>query len=234
MLSGCAHQAERDRASAAAARSTGLNSQAQLRPARKVGTAQGRKTSACDDARGRGNGWSSSSARIRPKTNCRTTRAAGPPEGVRRARGRNCRSPQQLAEMIEPDEAAAERVEQLDVAEGIGDAERQRHQHHRDDQDQRRRAVEIGLERAARRASRGLRCAAVGERRSGHRPCSRAALAPSWLASGRRPCRSTADPVASDYLLREELLLGLGQVVGPLLGQLLRRDARRAGPPGWS
>ena len=48
------------------------------------------------------------------------------------------------AEMLEPDEAAAERVLELDVAERIGDAERERHEHDRGEQHDRRRRIEIG------------------------------------------------------------------------------------------
>src|SRR5262249_10459693 len=53
---------------------TGLNIQAQLRPERKLGTAQGRKTSAWAMARPR-KGRFKSSARIMPKKNCSTTEA---------------------------------------------------------------------------------------------------------------------------------------------------------------
>ena len=77
--------------------------------------------------------------------NWRSDRGAGPPQRVAAARGRSSSSPASVAEMLEADEAAAERVEQLHVAEGVGDAERQRHQHDGDDEDQRRRGVEIGL-----------------------------------------------------------------------------------------
>ncbi|MNV85567.1 hypothetical protein D3C71_1795340 [compost metagenome] len=53
---------------------TGLNSHAQLRPAKKEGTAHGRNTSACTRPRPM-NGLSSKSARMRPKVNCRNTEA---------------------------------------------------------------------------------------------------------------------------------------------------------------
>jgi len=49
--------------------------------------------------------------------------------------------------MVKTDEAAGKRIEKLDIAKRIGNAERQRHEHHRNDQDQCRRAVEIGFRR---------------------------------------------------------------------------------------
>ena len=64
---------------------TGLNSQAQLSPVRKVGTAQGRNTSACAMARP-ANGRSSSSARISPNTNCSSTEAPVHHSVLRKAR----------------------------------------------------------------------------------------------------------------------------------------------------
>src|SRR3954447_21529125 len=51
---------------------TGLNSQAQLRPDRKVGTAHGRNTSAWMIGRP-GNGLLSNNARTRPRMNCSRT-----------------------------------------------------------------------------------------------------------------------------------------------------------------
>src|SRR5215207_89999 len=53
---------------------TGLNSQAQLRPDRKAGTAQGRKTRACTSARP-GNLRLRSKARASPNTNWSATEA---------------------------------------------------------------------------------------------------------------------------------------------------------------
>jgi len=49
--------------------------------------------------------------------------------------------------VVEPHEAAGEGVEDLHVAKGVGDAEHQRHQHDRDDEDEHRTGVEPGLER---------------------------------------------------------------------------------------
>src|SRR6185369_3298103 len=53
---------------------TGLNIHAQFKPERKLGTAQGRKTSACTMLRPT-NGRLSNKARMRPKTNWSTTEA---------------------------------------------------------------------------------------------------------------------------------------------------------------
>src|SRR5687767_2721838 len=56
---------------------------------------------------------------------------------------------QKLAEMRQAHLTAAERVEQLDVPERIGDAEHQRHEHDGDDQDDRRRRVDVRFEAPA-------------------------------------------------------------------------------------
>lgn len=79
-----------------------------------------------------------------PENELQDDGGAGPPERIPQ-RAIEGGIAGKLAEMIEPDEAAGKRIEQLDIAEGIGNADRQRHQYHRNDQDQRRRAVEIGL-----------------------------------------------------------------------------------------
>ena len=60
--------------------------------------------------------------------------------------------------LVEPDKVAAEGIEELDVAEGIGDADDQRHQHDRRD---------AGSPRAAHRARARARAAGSGAARSG-------------------------------------------------------------------
>ncbi len=81
-----------------------------------------------------------------PKVNCSANRCPRPPKRVLQ-RPIEIRVLAQRSKMVEADEATGKGVQQLDVAEGIGDAEHQRHQHDRDDQNQRRCTVEIGIRR---------------------------------------------------------------------------------------
>ena len=205
---------------------TGLNSQAQLRPVRKVGTAQGRKTSACAMAAA-GERPVEQQRQDQAEHELQEHRGAGPPQRVAQ-RAVEIVVAVERAEMIEPDEAAGERVEQLDVAEGIGKAERQRHQHDRDDQDQRRRRVEIGLGRVAPsgRAAAGAaarrRPAVIGVAISDRLRSSDRRLPAAGAA--RRDGRRLRPLTVGLLLLGQELLLRLGQVVGPLIGHLLGRD----------
>src|SRR5262249_58944160 len=75
MLSGC-DMSPRAKSQWGRGPTTGLKSQAQLRPERKAGTAQGRKTSAWTRPRP-GKGRFSSSARTRPRENWKTAEATG-------------------------------------------------------------------------------------------------------------------------------------------------------------
>ena len=87
-------------------------------------------------------------------------RSEGPPERVGEG-AEKVPVAGELMEMLEADKTAAQGVEQPHVAECIGEPERQRHQHHRDDQDDGRRSVEVWLQSTAEPAPR--RMAAKGE-----------------------------------------------------------------------
>ena len=122
-------------------------------------------------------------------------RAEGPPERV--AEGADeMPVAGQLAEMLQADEAAAERIEQLHVAEGIGKPERQRDQHHRDDQDDGGRGVEVrldaALEPSAPAAARGF----------GPEPSAIALIWPSRRSVWLLPRREAAGRANASLLLR--------------------------------
>ena len=197
---------------------TGLNSQAQVRPERKVGTAQGTKTRAWTSRRPRN--WRLSS-RARPKPS-RNWKASEPP--VHHS-GVDQRPPEiavgdELAEMRQPDPAAVAGIEQLDVAEGVGQPDDDRHEHHQPEQHQPGRQEDVGLDRVEQRvgaAAQGGRADAAdycsawpaisSGRRSGTSPtgwrpprrssCRAAPPAPSGPTARRRNSRAPRDGPAS-------------------------------------
>ena len=76
----------------------------------------------------------------------------------------------QLAEMREADPAGGEGIEQLDVAEGIGEPDQQRHEHHECQQQERRAQIEIRLE-ARRKPAAAPAPDAPRSRADGNRHC---------------------------------------------------------------
>ena len=136
---------------------TGLNSQAKVRPERKLGTAQGTKTSACTSRRP-ANGSRSRRARPKPSANWSRSEAKVHSTVLPRA-FQNTGSRKHGLEVGEADPAALERVRGAGAAEGVGHADDQRHQHQRARSEQRRAQ---SRSRARARQSAAPRAAAAG------------------------------------------------------------------------
>src|SRR3954452_23680398 len=123
---------------------TGLNSQAKVRPERKLGTAHGTNTSACTTRRP-ANGSAQQQRQAEAERELEQQRGEGPLHRVAEGVPEH-RVAKDGLEVGEADPAALERVQELELLEGVGHAHDQRHQHQQREQHQRRAQVGPGLE----------------------------------------------------------------------------------------